>query len=150
MKILIAYDASPSADAAVEEVIRRPWSEGSEVRIVTVVEPEIGLASTGLAEVYVPLYERVRATLREDAYRRIQGALKKLQSRPDLKASYDLREGDAKRGLLDAIREWKADLVIAGSQGATGLARFFLGSVCHALVTHAPCNVEIVKVAAAA
>jgi hypothetical protein len=33
MKILIAYDASPSADAAVEEVIRRPWSEGSEVKM---------------------------------------------------------------------------------------------------------------------
>ena len=150
MKILVAYDGSQSADAAVEEVIRRPWSEGSEVRIVTVVEPQIGLASAGLTEVYVPLYERVRATVREDAYRRIQGALKKLQTRPDLKTSYDLREGDAKRALLDAIREWKADLVIAGSQGATGLARLFLGSVCHALVTHAPCNVEIVKVPEAA
>jgi nucleotide-binding universal stress UspA family protein len=150
MKILVAYDGSPSADAAVEEVIRRPWTEGSEVRIVTVIEPNIGLATAGLTEVYVPLYERVHATIREDAYGRIQGALKKLQRRPDIKASYDLREGDAKRALLDAIREWKADLVIAGSRGANGLARLFLGSVCHALVTHAPCNVEIVKVPEAA
>jgi nucleotide-binding universal stress UspA family protein len=145
MRILVAYDGSPSADAAVSEVLRRPWPEGSEVRVVTVVEPQVPLATAAAADVYVPLYERMRATLREDAYGRIQGALNRLQARHDLKASYDLREGDVKRALLDAIREWKADLVIAGSRGASGLARLFLGSVCHTLVSHAPCNVEIVK-----
>ena len=150
MKILVAYDGSASADAAVDEVIRRPWTEGSEVRIVTVIEPGIGLMSAGAGDFYVPLCESLRATMREDAYIRIQGALKRLQGRPDLKASYDLREGDAKYALLDAIRDWKADLVIAGSHGASGIARLFLGSVCHALVTLAPCNVEVVKAPEAA
>ena len=150
MKILVAYDGSASADAAVDEVIRRPWAEGSEVRIVTVIEPGIGLMSAGAGDFYVPLCERVRATLREDAYTRIQDVLRRLQSRPDLKASYELREGDAKYSLLDVIREWKADLVIAGSHGASAIARLFLGSVCHALVTLAPCNVEVVKVPEAA
>ncbi len=150
MRILVAYDGSPSADAAVGEVIRRPWPQGSEVRVVTVVEPQVPLTAVGTAELYVPVYERMRATLREDAYGRIQAVLKRLETRRDLKASYDLREGEVKRALLDAIREWKADLVIAGSQGASGFARLFLGSVCHALVTHAPCSVEIIKVPAAA
>jgi len=106
--------------------------------------------SAGAGDFYVPLCERVRATLREDAYTRIQDVLRRLQSRPDLKASYELREGDAKYSLLDVIREWKADLVIAGSHGASAIARLFLGSVCHALVTLAPCNVEVVKVPEAA
>ena len=150
MKILVAYDGSPSADAAVDEVIRRPWPEGSEVRLVTVIEPWGGVAAAGAGDFYVPLYEKVRATMREDAYKRIQAALSRLQCRPDLEPSYDLREGDAKRALLDAIRDWKADLVIAGSHGASGIVRLFLGSVCHALVTHAPCNVEIVKLFKAA
>lgn len=150
MRILIAYDGSPAADAAVGEVIRRPWPQGSEVRVVTVVEPQVSLTAAGAVEVYVPLYERVRATLREDAYKRIQGALTRLQPRGDLKTSYDLREGDVKHALLDAIREWRADLVIAGSQGGNAFSRLFLGSVCHALVTHAPCNVEIIRVPAAA
>jgi nucleotide-binding universal stress UspA family protein len=50
-----------------------------------------------------------------------------------------------KRALLEAIREWEADLVIMGASGTTALGRMFLGSVCHALVTHAPCNIEIVR-----
>ena len=42
MKILIAYDGSPSADFAVDEVVRRPWPAGTEVRLVSVLEHECG------------------------------------------------------------------------------------------------------------
>ena len=49
------------------------------------------------------------------------------------------------RSLLEAIKSFGADLVVAGSHGATALERIFLGSVSHALVTHAPCSIEIVK-----
>src|SRR5262245_7068641 len=38
MRILIAYDGSPSADYAIDEVVRRPWPAGTEVRVVTVLE----------------------------------------------------------------------------------------------------------------
>jgi len=145
MRILLAYDGSPSADAAVAEVLRRPWPHGSEVRLVTVVEPQLAVVPMAGLEVYGPLYERIRSSLREDAYQRIQKALKRFEPRADLKVGYELREGEVRRSLLEAIKEWKADLVFAGSHGARGLARLFLGSVCHALVTHAPCHVEVVK-----
>jgi nucleotide-binding universal stress UspA family protein len=147
MRVLIAFDGSPSSDAAVEEAVRRPWPPGTEIRLVTVVERPLSVPPANGIEVYAPLYERMRAALREDAYRRIQAAMKRFQQRPDLIPSYELRDGSVKSSLLDAIREWKADLVIAGSHGASTLARLVLGSVCHALVTHAPCNVEVVKIA---
>ncbi|HXH29024.1 MAG TPA: universal stress protein [Candidatus Polarisedimenticolia bacterium] len=145
MRILLAYDASPSSEAAVDEVVRRPWPPGSEVRLVTVVERPLPVPPPNGVEVYAPLVERMRASLREEAYQRLQGALQKLAPRTDLNASYEIRDGSVKHALLDAIREWKADLVVAGSHGASGLARLFLGSVCHALVTSAPCHVEVIK-----
>ncbi|HEU4403641.1 MAG TPA: universal stress protein [Candidatus Polarisedimenticolia bacterium] len=150
MKILLAYDGSPSADAAVDEVIRRPWPERTLVKLVTVIEQPMAVASAAGAEVYAPLVERMHASLREDAYRRIQQALEKFKTRSDLEVSYELRDGSVKHALLAATREWGADLVVAGSHGMTGLARLVLGSVCHTLVTHAPCNVEIVKTPSAA
>ena len=61
-----------------------------------------------------------------------------------------MREGLPGDEIIATAREWQADLVVAGSHGASGLARLVLGSVCHALVTHAPCNVEVVKIAHAA
>jgi nucleotide-binding universal stress UspA family protein len=144
MKILVAYDGSPASEAALNEIIRRPWPEGTKVRLVTAVERPLPAPPPDGA-LYGPLIERMRSSLREEAYHRIQAALERFKARPDLEMSFELREGNAKPALLDAIREWGADLVITGSHGTSGLARLFLGSVSHALVTHAPCSVEVVK-----
>ena len=38
MKILLAVDGSAHSDAAVNEVAARPWPEGSEVRVISVIE----------------------------------------------------------------------------------------------------------------
>lgn len=145
MKILVAYDGSPASEAALDEVIRRPWPEGTQVRLVTAVERPLPAPPPDGA-VYGPLIERMRSSLREEAYHRIQKAVERFTARSDLEMSFELRDGNPKHALLDAIREWGAELVFTGSHGATGLARLFLGSVSHALVTHAPCNVEVVKI----
>lgn len=144
MKILIAYDGSPPAEAALDETLARPWPEGSEVRLVTVVERPLTPPPPDGA-VYGPLVERMRSALREEAYQRIQKALQKFDARPDLESGYEIRDGNPKQGLLASIKEWEPDLVMAGSHGRAGLARLFLGSVSHTLVTHAPCSVEVVK-----
>jgi len=145
MRVLLAYDASPASEAALDEVVRRPWPEGTKVRIVTVMEPPLLLGtSEALTDAF--LVEQIRSSLREEARSRLQRAMARLTQRSDIHATSELREGSPKASLLEAIQEWKPDLVFTGSHGARGLERLFLGSVSHALVTHAPCNVEVVKV----
>jgi nucleotide-binding universal stress UspA family protein len=150
MKILIAYDGSPAADAAVDLVSRQPWPDSTEVRVVTVLEIPLFYPLANGIEVYPPLSEKVRQAMRENAYKGVQAAVEKIRMKPGMQATYELREGDVKRALLEAIREWGADLVIVGSHGKGAIGRLFLGSVSHALVTHAPCNVEVVRPALAA
>jgi len=145
MKILIAFDGSASAQAAVDEVAGRPWPNGTEVRLVTVLERPMPLPPPNGIEVYAPLMEKMRVSLREEAYQRIQRVMKQLATRKELTTSYEMRDGSVKEALLDAVREWDADLVMVGSRGVSGLARLLLGSVSQALANHAPCNVEIVK-----
>ncbi len=150
MKILVAYDGSACSEAAVDEVVHRPWPEGTAVRLVTAVERPVLVPSTCAFETYAAFTARMTATFREEAYRRIQAALQRFRDRPDLETSYEIRDGTAKEALLEAIREWRPELVLAGSHGKSAFERFFLGSVSHALVTHAPCSVEIVKTSRAA
>jgi len=145
MKIVLAYDGSKSADAAVEEVLQRAWPAGSEVRVVTAVPtPATALSAEGLA-FYGPMWEKAQATAREEAHRSIRRVLQRFSARPDLRTSFELRDDTAQSALLDVVRRWGADLLVLGSQGTTALGRLFVGSVCHAMVSHAPCTVEVVR-----
>jgi nucleotide-binding universal stress UspA family protein len=145
MKIVIAYDGSKNADAAVGEVLHRLWPAGSEVRIVMAVPVSpMAMSAEGLA-FYGPIWEKAQAAAREEAHRQIRAVLDRFKARPDLKASYELRDETANAALLDVVRRWGADLLVLGSQGTTAMGRLFVGSVCHAMVAHAPCTVEIVR-----
>ena len=145
MKIVIGYDGSKTADAAVDEVLKRPWPPGSEVRIVTVVPVfRTAFAADGMAY-YGPVWEKAVAAARENAHGRIKNILERFRAHPDLKASYEIRDETPTVALLDVIKRWGADLLVLGSQGTTAMGRLFVGSVCHAMVSHAPCAVEIIR-----
>ena len=147
MKILVAYDGSRYSDAALDEVLKRPWPEGSEVRLVTAVEQPVFTLPQQELEAYYPVAEKIGESLRDAAHRQVRAALSRIEARKDLRSSYEIRDGEPKATILDAIRDWAPDLVLVGSHGKSAIERLLLGSVSHALVTHAPCNVEVVKVA---
>jgi nucleotide-binding universal stress UspA family protein len=46
---------------------------------------------------------------------------------------------------VEFVRAERADLLVVGSHGRTGLAKLMLGSVSSHTMTHAPCSVLVVK-----
>jgi len=147
MRILIAFDGSRGAEAAVDAVLARPWPPGSEVRLVWVIELPVSAAA--LADPMESSPEWARSTLRalREAYeRRMREVLARFRARPEIPVSYEMRDPGVKRSLLAAVETWKPDLLVAGFQRVTTLGRVFLGSVTHTLISRAPCHVLIVKV----
>ncbi len=61
------------------------------------------------------------------------------------KVSTSVATGDAKAVIVEEAAEWKADLIVLGSHGRTGLERFLLGSVSEAIAHDTRCSVEIVR-----
>jgi nucleotide-binding universal stress UspA family protein len=53
--------------------------------------------------------------------------------------------GDAASAIIDVATTAKADVIVVGSRGMSGPARFLLGSVPNKVSHHAPCNVLIVR-----
>lgn len=53
--------------------------------------------------------------------------------------------GDPFEGIIEAARAWRADLVVMGTHGRTGLQRVVMGSVAERVVRAAPCAVLTVK-----
>ena len=55
-----------------------------------------------------------------------------------------LRQGDPRRVILDSARRTKADLIVLGSLGRSGLARRLIGSTAEGVLHQAPVDVLIV------
>jgi nucleotide-binding universal stress UspA family protein len=142
MRILLAIDGSLHSQTAVDEVARRPWPANSTIRAMSVIQPytppatEFVLAGATLDDV-----TRQQASTAEQLTRGAAEALKQT----GLATETAVREGDPRAAIVDEAEDWRADLIVVGSHGRTGLTRWLLGSVAQAVVGHAPCSVEVVR-----
>jgi nucleotide-binding universal stress UspA family protein len=56
-----------------------------------------------------------------------------------------VRGGHPQTAIVDEAKKWRADLIVLGSHGRTGLTRLLMGSVAQSVVIHAPCSVEVMR-----
>jgi nucleotide-binding universal stress UspA family protein len=146
MKILLAIDGSSCSDVAVNEVARRPWPPDSQVRVISVVEPPLDIAVEG----WVPpddYMQRLEKAARERAEATVKKAIERVQASAgdSIQVTSEIISGHAKNAILHEAESWGADLIVLGSHGYRGLKRLWLGSVSHAVASHANCSVEIVR-----
>ena len=146
MKILLAVDGSLCSDAAIEEVINRPWPPQSEVKIITAVEIPV-VAGIGLEPWPADYFEELEKSGREAAKNVMDKALRKLNEASDktLKISHEIIGGPPSQVIVEEAESWGADLIVMGSRGLGAWSRLLLGSVSSAVVHHAKCSVEIVR-----
>lgn len=150
MKILLAVDGSAFSDAAVEEIVKRPWPPDSEIKVITAVEMPImvGIEPWAVAPDY---FEQMESGVRSAAEEVITRAKSKLSAIPDktVKISSEIIQGSPRQVIVDEAEAWNADLIVMGSRGLGAFNRLLLGSVSSAVVHHARCAVEIVRLPAA-
>jgi nucleotide-binding universal stress UspA family protein len=145
MKILLAIDGSPCSDAAVEEVSRRPWPEGSSIKVLTTFELPSPPTPEGWALPY-SYFEEMDLALRKQAENIVERAIEKLKStRNTISVDARIVPGSPKSVILDEAEDWRADLIVVGSHGYRAWERFLLGSVSQSVVSHAKCSVEVVR-----
>jgi nucleotide-binding universal stress UspA family protein len=144
VRILVAYDGSPWAEAALEAVAARHWPVGTAARVVTVMEVR---ALTDLANEQSQLHKWLRPEDRDakPAFERMLHAAVQRLNAAGLQTSGALLDGDAKQLLLEEATRFQADNVFVGARGLNFLQRFLLGSVSASLAARAPCSVEIVR-----
>jgi nucleotide-binding universal stress UspA family protein len=140
-RILVAYDGSPPAQAAVEIVASLPLGEDAEVTVLTVLT---------LVTCYrMDILQRLGAVWREEK-RAAQvglGTTARVLRRATPHVAMQLREGaDPSHEILDAAREIDADLIVMSHKGKNRINQFLLGSVASRVVHYAPCSVWLVKV----
>lgn len=145
VRIIIGVDGSPSAEATIRQVGGRVWAKGTEVRLIAVDD---GVSPTRIADI-LPTAATMIGGRNEEAAVKARVMLEWAEEglcAIGLSVSAEIREGDPQRVLIDEAQGWGADSIFVGSRGFNSmLERFMAGSVSTALVTGAPCSVEVVR-----
>jgi nucleotide-binding universal stress UspA family protein len=89
-------------------------------------------------------YERLDASARAAAHKQLDRLVARARQ-AGVRATGLLLDGVPHEQIVRAIKSSRADLVVIGTHGRTGLTRFFLGSVAARVVTLAPCPVLTVR-----
>jgi len=144
MKILLALDDSRFSEAALQSVLRQAKSGDTEVRVLHVVEPPSHLTAGGMAGYDTALDGELKAESQKGEALAAKAA-ERLRSN-GVKVNPMSVPGDPRSKIIDCAAEWRADLIVVGSHGRTGVSRFLMGSVSEAVARHAHCSVEIVRI----
>jgi len=146
MKILIAVDGSCYSDAALDEVGQRSWPRGTEILVVNAYEFPIA-ATPEVWALPANYYEQLENAVRAHADAIVAAALSRLaQALPaEFAVEGKAIAGSPKRVIADEAAKWHADLIVVGSHGYPAWERLLLGSVSQAVVSHANCSVEVVR-----
>lgn len=145
VRIVVGVDGSPASAAAVREVASRLWPIKSEVRVIAVNNL---LTPTFIGRVFPPvgkIIEESNQADREWLKKILENSSQQLRQ-SELKVLTEIRDGDPKRELVEAAKEWGADSIFVGSIGfGNPFERFVLGSVSASVAARAHCSVEVVR-----
>lgn len=141
--LIIGVDGSPGSDAAIQEVARREWPLGMRTHVVTAEDPNVPMAFGGLNE---ELTKQEDSKSERRSVQTIVEAAARYLRQVGFDTSAEVKQGDAKKVLLDEAKRLNAHCIFVGASGWTNsLDRFLLGSVSTAVANGAECSVEVVR-----
>lgn len=157
MRILIGYDGSPSADAALQDLRKAGLPRDVEALVVSIGDVIMPPAEVSYEMVGRPVTSRLVTEALAQAEARAAQALKETQAFaaragerlrsifPHWKVYTEGLAGWPATDLIKEADEWKPDLVVVGSHGRSALGRLLLGSVSKKMVTDSQHSVRVVR-----
>ncbi len=142
-RILVPVDGSAIADHALHEALKLAAGKAG-LRLVYVIEEVYPLDAEGYA--YID-YAALQQAVRDTGKRTLAQAAEKAK-RSGITAETALLEvpGVRTASVIDQeALDWKADLIVIGTHGRSGLSRVLLGSVAEGVVRGASVPVLLVR-----
>lgn len=142
--ILLATDFSPASAAA------QPWAEhlarsaGAGLSLLHVLAPASATPGDPAFGLAGPEVERAWQTVREGAQAHLRDLARAWQER-GLKAEPWVLHGHAAEKITEAAHNWRCDLIVVATHGASGWQKTFLGSIAERVVRFATCPVLVAR-----
>ena len=143
-KILHATDYSKASVLALDEAVALAKQNGAELLVLHVIDPVppyVAGEDIGGAELYMKLEE---ASKRE-AEASMQKLMEKVRKLRVNAAKSLLLRGTAHEQIVRTAKNRRANLIVIGTHGRTGLSKLLMGSVASRIVSMAHCPVLTVR-----
>ena len=157
MKILIAYDGSDCAEAALDDLTQAGLPKEAEAILMSVTEVWLPPPPTSSYEIVdqamhvrVPVdlkkvYAKGTRAVHEARALADQGLARVKASFPKWTARSEATYGSPAWELVFKADKWKPDLIVVGSHGRSALGRFVLGSISQRVLCEARCSVRVAR-----
>ena len=147
-RIVVGFDGSRGAHAAVEIVKARKWPTGTEVRLVAATDSVVPTAIGRFIPSVVDWAEEESIEEHQWIERALFDEARSLTA-AGLIADTQMIEGNPKDVLVRIAENWHADCIFVGANAfGSSLERFLLGSTSAAIASRASCSVEVVRIPA--
>jgi nucleotide-binding universal stress UspA family protein len=138
--ILVPTDFSDHSTTAIETAVDLAKTLGASVHLVHVLHFPVLVAAPGQVAIPQELWTQIR----DGATRRLEKAKESVAAN-GISAESHLSEGANAQAIVELAEKIKADLIVMGTRGLSGLKHVMLGSVAERTVRLAPCPVMTVK-----
>lgn len=143
MRILIGYDGSECAEAALDDLRRAGLPHRAETLVFGVVERWLPPPHP---ESYLLLPDPSQEPVVEEANRLALRAVERLKTNfPEWTVNAKVERGSPASAILDFAEDWQPDLIVVGSHGRSAVGRLVLGSVSQKVITEARCSVRVAR-----
>jgi nucleotide-binding universal stress UspA family protein len=138
--LLVPIDFSAPSLAALERAceLAREW--GAALHLLHCYE----IPTPGFEQYRIALPETVSERIHEAAERQL-AELAESTAASGLRVTSEVSAEAPGHAIAEAARQVRADLVVMGTHGNTGVKHLLLGSVAERTVRTAPCSVLVVK-----
>lgn len=150
MKILIGYDGSRSANAALDDLQKAGLADGVEAKVITVAEIWMPLPNGDNLPEKNPERFKIHESGEKKSVREAETLSRHAKERlnakfPDWNVTADVDFGSPAQKILAAAEDFKPDLIVVGSQGKTAISRILLGSISSKILSEARVSVRVAR-----
>jgi nucleotide-binding universal stress UspA family protein len=138
--ILVPTDFSGHSTKALQTAVDMAKTLGASVHLVHVLHFPGQVAAPGQVAIPQDLWTQIR----DGAARRLEKAREAVAA-SGIAVETHLSEGANAQAIVELAEKVKADLIVMGTRGLSGLKHVMLGSVAERTVRLAPCAVMTVK-----
>ena len=143
-RVLHPTDFSRASAPAFARALAEAKQQRSELLVAHVMAPVIPLAGAGEGYMSPAVYEQMTESARAWAQKQMGRLLAKAKA-ARVRVRGLVLEGIAHEQIVRTAKRQGAGLIVMGTHGRTGVARFFLGSVAARVAATAPCPVLTVR-----